>query len=327
MSSLEQSVISTKSPQQAEVGRALLVVNAKARQGQESFRLTASELQKQGIRLVEAYAVANPTKIKGLVEEILGREKIDTVLVGGGDGTVSVLADLLAHRHIQLGVIPLGTANDFARNLDIPSDITRAVTIIKEGYIQPVDLGLAGDRHFLNVASIGLGVQVARKMDDNLKKWLGPLAYAPAAAQALAEMRPIHVRLVFKDRPSSNGDGFQAVSYQALQIAIANGRFYGGGMVSAPNETITDSKLSVTVIEAIPIRELISLLPGLRDGTYVRHPKVHHYSTTDVMIETRHSHRINLDGEVCQRTPLSFKVSPAILPVFVPSSLDSQKVG
>ena len=297
-------------------GRALLVVNAKARQGQENFRLAMAELEKQDIHLVDALAVRHPRDIKPLVEKALKRGNLDTVIVGGGDGTISMLAGILAHRHINMGVIPMGTANDFAKNLNLGTDIARAAAIIKEGYLLPIDLGQAGDRFFLNVASIGLGVEVANKMSPTLKKWLGPLAYAVAAGQAFKRMRPMHINLIFKDKPQ--GEGYETVEISALQVAIANGRFYGGGLVSAPNTTIADNKLSVTVIKAGQILELVRIIPGLRNGSYLKHPKVRRYVTTELVVETRHPRSVNLDGEICQTTPIEFKVAPKALKVFAP---------
>lgn len=301
---------------ESKIGRALLVVNAKARQGRENFNKALQELEAQGIKLVNAHAVANPRFIKPLVARALEREKIETVVVGGGDGTLSLLADLLAHRKIKLGVIPMGTANDFARNLAITTDIERAVSVIKDAYALPIDLGQAGEQYFLNVASIGLGVEVASRMNHDLKKWIGPLAYGVAAFEAVKEMRPVGVRLTFKDQPV--GDSFKIVECKALHIVVANGRFYGGGMVSAPDATIVNKMLMVSVIENMEPLELVTLLPGLRDGSYVHNPKVHHYSTTHVAIETHRPRSINMDGEICQSTPIEFKAVPAALQVFVP---------
>ncbi|HEX2909612.1 MAG TPA: lipid kinase [Chloroflexia bacterium] len=303
-------------PFETQVGRALLVVNAKARQGRENFREALLQLQQQGIQLVDAHGVTNPRYIKPLVKKYLERGGIDTVIVGGGDGTVSALADLLAQYNTCLGIIPMGTANDFARNLKINPNIAEAVDVLKQGYVLPVDLGAAKDHYFLNVASIGLGVEVASNVDQSLKKLIGPLAYGAAAVQTLNEMRPVHVRLVFKDRPTEHG--FETVEYRALQVAVANGRYYGGGMVAAPNVTITDSRLTVTVIENMSVMELIRLVPGMRDGTYVRHPKVHRYTTTNVYIETRRPKDVNMDGEICVTAPLEFKIMPAALNVFAP---------
>ncbi|MDB5079124.1 MAG: hypothetical protein JWP00_1048 [Chloroflexi bacterium] len=312
----DAQVKDTAQPYEAEVGRALLVVNAKSRQGQDSFNNVNAELQSQGIHVVEAKPIKNPALIKPWLESALQKNKIDTVIVGGGDGTISILANILAEHKVRLGVIPLGTANDFARTLGIQKDLIKAVEIIKAGYVQPVDLGMAGDRSFVNVATIGLGVEVAGRMDHNLKKWIGPLAYVVAAFQAFTQRRTIHFKLTYKDQ--NKGTQEVVVNHKALQIAIANGRYFGGGIVSAPNATLDDSLLSITIIEEMGFLTLARMLPGFQDGSYIKHPKVRHFNTTEVLVETRHTHRVNLDGEVCQRTPLRFKVVPSALEVFTP---------
>ncbi len=298
------------------VGRAILIVNSRARQGQENFRTALHELQRQGIRLVEAYSIANPSHLKPVIQKALAEVKPDSVLVGGGDGTVSLVADLLAGREYKLGVIPLGTANDFVRNLGIEPTVEHAIQVIKSGWTQPIDLGRAGKRYFLNVASIGFAVDVATRTDNELKKLLGPLAYGAAALQALRDIRPLNIDLTFKDRP--HGEIFETANFKALQLSVANGRYYGGGLVSAPNNTIDDNKLAITVIEAMPGLELLQILPGLRNGSYVNHPKVHHFTSTHLLVETHRPRDVNLDGELCQQTPLEFKVVPGALQVFAP---------
>ena len=311
-----QGIGQKATPFKVEIGRTVVVVNAKSRQGEASFNDIMAELQSQGIGVVTARAIKNPAQIKPWLEGILDKRDFDTVIVGAGDGSLSLLAGALAERKVRLGVIPLGTANDFARTLDIPKDIKKAVEILKAGYVQPVDLGHSGDRCFLNVASIGLGVQVAGKMNNDLKKWIGPLAYGVAAFKAFSQRRPIHFKLTYKDPEKGGRESVQ--EFKALQVAIANGRYFGGGIVSAPNATLDDSLLAVTVIKEMGIFELARIIPGLLDGSYVKHPKVEHFNTTEVQVETRHPHGVNLDGEVCQRTPLHFKVSPKALEVFVP---------
>jgi YegS/Rv2252/BmrU family lipid kinase len=304
------------SPNKSPVGRALLVVNAKSRKGQQYYDTALNELRKQKVELVASHAITNPRSLKPLVQKAIAQKEIDTIIVGGGDGTVSCLADLLARSHIKLGVIPLGTANDFARNLKLSNNIAEAVATIKEGNILPVDLGYTGDQYFLNVASVGLGVHVANRANSELKKWAGPLAYAIAAFDGIQNMRPFSCTLTLEDR--FQDDKPEVVEVKALQVAIANGRFYGGGLVSAPNETITDSKLSVTVIPNMDFPELVRLVPGLFNGSYVNHPKVLHYETTRVKIETRRPHKINMDGEVGRNTPTTFSVAPGALLVYAP---------
>lgn len=312
----QQAALAQTGPER-EVGRTAVVVNAKSRQGEASFNNIMAELQSQGIGVVAGQAIKNPVNIKPWLEDLLEKNEIDTVIVGAGDGSLSALAGILADRNIRLGVIPLGTANDFARTLNIPTDIKKAVEIIKAGNTERVDLGLSDDKCFLNVASIGLGVDVAGKMNHSLKKWIGPLAYCVAAFEAFSQRRPIHFKLTYKEN-SKEGSKETVREFKALQVAVANGRYFGGGIVSAPEATLDDSLLAVTVLEEMGLLELVRIVPGLMDGSYVKHPKVHHFNSTEVRVETRHSHKVNLDGEVCQRTPLQFKVQPAALEVFVP---------
>ncbi len=309
---IEQKLV----PFEAEVGRVAVVINAKSRQGEANFNNIMAELQSQGIRVAASRAIKNPAQIKPWLEGILDKVEVDTIIVGAGDGSLSALAGMLSERKVRLGVIPLGTANDFARTLDIPKDLKKAVEILKAGYVQPVDLGHSGDRCFLNVASIGLGVEVAGKMNNDLKKWIGPLAYGVAAFEAFTQRRPIHFKLTYKDTEKNGQDTVR--EFKALQVAIANGRYFGGGIVSAPNAALDDSLLAVTVMQEMGLLELARIIPGLMDGSYVKHPKVEHFNTTEVLVETRHPHRVNLDGEICQRTPLRFKVTPKALEVFVP---------
>lgn len=316
----EQVVAGKTPPTKVEVGRAVVVVNAKSRQGQASFNNIMAELQSQQINVVKAQAMRNPTQIKPWIESALADGNVDTVIVGAGDGSLSLIADTVARHKVRLGVVPLGTANDFARTLDIQKDLKKAIEVLKEGYVQSVDLGEADDRCFLNVGTIGLGAQVANRMDSNLKKWIGPLAYGVAAFQAFTQRRPIHFKLTYKDSETNQET---VKEYKALQVAVANGRYFGGGIVSAPEATLDDSRLSVTVIEDMGFLELARLLPGFRDGNYVKHPKVYHFNTTEVLVETRHPHHVNLDGEVCQRTPVRFKVRPAALEVFSPEPEES----
>lgn len=299
-------------PVEGSVGRALLVVNVKSRTGHANYQATLNELLQQGVEVVEAYPVRRAAHMRPLIERAIERSRIDTVIVGGGDGTLSLVADIVARHGLQMGVVPLGTANDFARMLNLPKDIAQAVNLITQGFITPVDLGQCNGRYYLNVASLGLGVDVATRTNPELKKKLGPLAYGLAALQTLADLRAFRVKFSFAENPT------EPTEHRALHIAVANGRYYGGGMVSAPNATPFNGQLSVVVIEAMNLLELFKLLPGLRNGRYLQHPRVRYYRTTGLKIETKSAQAINLDGEISQKTPAEFKVVPATLRVFAP---------
>ena len=131
-------------------------------------------------------------------------------------------------------------------------------------------------------------------MNNDLKKWIGPLAYGVAAFKAFSQRRPIHFKLTYKDAGKSGQEIVR--EFKSLQVAIANGRCFGGGIVSAPDATLDDSLLAVTVMGEMGLLELARIVPGLMDGSYVKHPKVEHFNTTEVLVETRRPHRVNLDG-------------------------------
>jgi diacylglycerol kinase (ATP) len=220
--------------------------------------------------------------------------------------------DFLAHHDVILGLLPLGTANDFARTLGIPSDIEEACRTIASGKVVDVDLGLAGDNYYVNVASVGLGVEATQALSPWMKKRAGALAYPVAAIRAFLGHEPFSARLTFPD-----GD-HESVEYERLlQVAIGNGRFYGGGMVVAPESSIDDRRLDIYAIEMGRHRDLIGVARYLKSGDFIRLEGVHHYRTERIRLETVPELPVNIDGEVVTRTPRDFSLAHNALKVLV----------
>jgi len=151
----------------------------------------------------------------------------DLIVLGGGDGSVSAIVEQMAHRQATLGLLPLGAANGVARTPGIPRDLDAACATIARGAVARVDLGLAGDDHYVNVVSVGLGAEVITAVSPTLKRLAGALAYPVAAARALLRYRPFAATLSFPD-----GDHPTTTFPRLLHVAIGNGRFYGGGMTA-----------------------------------------------------------------------------------------------
>src|SRR3712207_3566841 len=127
-------------------GRAALIVNTRSRSGEQTFFDALDRLQEMGVPLGATYAIRDPARLPETVREVLGDGSDHRLLIlGGGDGSVSSVVDFLAHHEVVLGLLPLGTANDFARTLGIPADIEGACRTIAGGKTVDVDLGLAGD--------------------------------------------------------------------------------------------------------------------------------------------------------------------------------------
>jgi diacylglycerol kinase (ATP) len=235
------------------------------------------------------------------------------LILGGGDGSVSSVVDFLANHDVILGLLPLGTANDFARTLGIPADVEKACETIASGKTVDVDLGLAGDNYYVNVASVGLSVGVTQALSSGLKRRIGALAYPTAAIRAFLSHEPFSARLTFPD-----GD-HEPVEYERLlQVAVGNGRFYGGGMVVAPESGIDDRRLDIYAIELGRHRDLIGAARYLKSGDFIRSESVSQYRAERVRLETEPDLPINIDGEVVARSPQDFSVVHNSLKVLVP---------
>ena len=295
-------------------GRVALIVNTRSRSGERTFFEALDRLQEMGVPLGATYAIRDPVRLPETVREVLDDgSEYRLLILGGGDGSVSSVVDFLAHHEVVLGLLPLGTANDFARTLGIPSDIEDACETIANGKVVDVDLGLAGENYFVNVASVGLGVEVTRALSPWLKKRTGPLAYPVAAIRAFVKHEPFSARLTFPD-----GD-HESVEYERLlQVAVGNGRFYGGGMVVAPDSGIDDRSLDIYAIELGRRRDLVGVARYLKSGDFIRSESVGHYRTTRVLLETEPQLPLNIDGEVVAKTPQEFSVAQNALHVLVP---------
>lgn len=301
-------------------GRTALVLNAGAREGARVLGRVRAELARRGVALAAAHEVRGGAElVRALRGEL--RRGAARVVVGGGDGTISAAAGVLAGTGVALGVLPLGTANDFARSLRIPADLARACGVVARGATRAVDVAFAGERAFLNAASAGASAAVARRVTPALKRRAGPLAYPVAAAGAAAEP-PFHVRLV--------ADGAVHEGW-AVEVVVGNGRYRGGGRIVAPRARPDDGRLDVYVVTVEgpggarerpgPVRTFAALAgyaARLLRGRHLDHPRVLHARASRVSLATRPRLELNVDGELAGRTPAELRVEPGALAVLAP---------
>lgn len=295
-----------------DIRKAAVVVNTLSRSGEEAYTRAVRLLRELGVPVEETYALRKPERLPEAVEEVLGKG-CDLLVLGGGDGSVSTVVDFLAGRETVLGLIPLGTANDFARTLEIPVELEEACRTIACGKVVDVDLGLAGDNYFVNVATVGIGAEVTRALSPRLKKRFGSLAYPLAAIKAFFRHEPFSARLTFPE-----GDHEPVELERLLQVAVGNGRFYGGGLAVSPEAGMDDKRLDVYAIRLGRYRDLIGVARYLRSGDFINQENVCQYRTRRVRVETEPELPVNIDGEVVARTPQEFRVVPDALRVMVP---------
>jgi diacylglycerol kinase (ATP) len=292
---------------------ALFISNQKSGKADNELDLAVEILKASEINLIEEES-DDPSLINELIRQ--NRGNIDTVILAGGDGTMSSAAGLLSECGLALGILPVGTANDLARTLKIPESIEAAAAIIANGRLHSIDLGKVNDHWFINAAHIGLGVKVNRTLTTDLKSRWGRFSYARSLIDAFKSMRPYRAEIV------CDGEEF---SVRSIHITVANGRFYGGGMALSKEASVDDHKLRVFNLEPQSFWSLLShsvvILGGQlkgREGVWLR-------SGRTLRIHTSRPLDIYADGEFISQTPAYFDLQPNSLQVYVPDEYFTQE--
>lgn len=282
-----------------------MLVNPNARRGPEAVAV-APRLAARGVDAVIEH-FASPDEAAADIVRRAG--EFDLVIVCGGDGTVASAAGGLRQVNLPMGLLPLGTANDLARTLGVPLDLNAAADVIAAGRTERIDLGEVNGHPFFNVASLGLSAEVAQRLTREDKRRFGPLAYALRAMEVLITARP------FKARIRVRGD---TITVRTLQIAVGNGRHYGGGQVVHEHASIVDGRLDLYSLDPRAVWKLALMFDRFRQGSHGAWDEVHTEQCLEFDIETRKPRPINADGDIVTQTPAHFVVRPAAIEVFVP---------
>jgi YegS/Rv2252/BmrU family lipid kinase len=286
--------------------RALVLVNRHSRSGEQHADEAMALLREHGFTVLEK----TPGKAENLSDLIRRyKNEVDTVIVGGGDGSLNAAANGLVEAQIPLGILPLGTANDLARTLEIPTELEQACQTIAEGYTKRIDLGSVNDNYFFNVASIGLTVRITQQLSKESKGRWGVLAYLFTALQVLWQARPFHAEI------RCNGESFKV---KTIQIAVGNGRHYGGGMVVAEDAEIDDSRLDLYSLEVNHWWQVVLLFPAMRQGTLEGSQRVRTLQGREFEVHLLKQRALTADGEIVGSTPARFRLCPQALTVITP---------
>lgn len=235
----------------------------------------------------------------------------NVVVAAGGDGTLGEVVNGMAESNAALGLLPMGTGNDFARNLGLQGNLERAVHTLFHGTPQPVDLGRTGNRWFINVSGCGFDALVAERVNRGFRHLHGTSAYLAAVMQTLIKLRPAEMRLTL--------DG-ETQSLRGVLCAVANAPMYGGGMKIAPDARINDGWLDVCLIGDAGRLEFLRAFPRVFAGTHLSHPKVTIFRARHVAIESDPPLPVLVDGEVTGTTPIEFTLHPAALTLLMPQT-------
>ncbi len=236
--------------------------------------------------------------VDGALDVLREAGEPDRIVVAGGDGSVGPAALCAAKLGVPLAVIPVGTANDFARAKDLPLDVDEAAAVARDpgAPIEPAELGMAGARPFVNAAAAGLSVVAAHAAKPH-KSRLGPLAYAVGAVRAAVTAKPLGCTVIC--------DGERRASGPAWQVVVAvTGAFGGGSEIGGTR--VGDGLLDVAVVPAGSRLGLVRRAYGMRAGRLTAQSDVTHERGATIELELEGHAGFNVDGETCRCEPAHF---------------------
>jgi YegS/Rv2252/BmrU family lipid kinase len=288
--------------------QAVLIVNAHSRKGQDLYREAERKLKEGGIELIASHGVRDPRRLNKIVDQAVA-DGAPMVIVGGGDGSLSCTIDFVVHHDCVFAILPLGTANSFARTLGIPLDLDGAIRTIVEGRRRRIDLGRINGDYYANCAALGLSPMIGDTVPHKLKRYLGRFGYLLWAAWCFLRFKPFRLTVY-----SETGEE----RLWATEVRIANGGFHGG--VELIEEAEVDS--GEIVIQAVTGRSKWRLAWDWLAKFFnlpAREAMTREFRGRKFRVETQPRLRVSIDGEVLTRTPADVEVASRAVEVVVPA--------
>ncbi|MBA2269922.1 MAG: diacylglycerol kinase family lipid kinase [Chthoniobacterales bacterium] len=231
----------------------------------------------------------------------------DLIVAAGGDGTLNEVINGLADHldRVQVGLIPLGTGNDFARMLGLSGSIDESIDVLRGGHIHPTDLVRVTTDHVrycINVSAGGFSGAVNEKLTPEIKQSWGPLAYVRCAAEALPELRAYRTQITL--------DGVDTSELNLYNAVIANGRYVAGGTIIAPEASIDDGLLDIVLVPENPAADIALVAAQILMGTHLTSEGVVFRRAAKVTVHSEPGMWFNVDGELIGNEPATFEVLP-----------------
>lgn len=277
-------------------------------------------------------AFTTPEHSPELIARLAVEEEYELVIASGGDGTVSEIAKGLIHSSVPLGILPIGTYNNIAHSLNLPTNLDEACQVLAQGHVKAIDVGqVNGEELFFEAAGVGLDA-VLFPLGEEIKggRWGRmvqaarlTIAYQPQPLRILlnrpiaeARDRPVMHRQFFRGRSSTLN---RELRLSALLVVIANGPFYGIGFTVSPAAVIDDGLLTINVYRNFSKWELIRHFWSISQGQYHYSPKLETYHASEIQLTSDVQLPVHIDGKGVGHLPATFKVIKQALKVMVPS--------
>lgn len=223
----------------------------------------------------------------------------DLLIVAGGDGTLNEVVNGIAEKpnRPKLGLIPMGTVNDFGRALHLPNDIMEAVDVIIQGKTVQVDIGKMNSRYFINLAGGGKPTEVSYEAPSKLKSMIGSFAYYVKGFEMLPQMHAVDVRIEYDD---------QVFEGEIMLFLLGLTNSMAGFEKLVPGAKLDDGNFTLLIVEKSNLAEMGHIMTLASRGEHIHHPKVHYYKAQSVNISSYSDMALNVDGEYGGQLPATF---------------------
>ncbi|RFU61819.1 diacylglycerol kinase [Peribacillus glennii] len=235
----------------------------------------------------------------------------DVVIAAGGDGTIYEVVNGLAdtEKRPKLGIIPVGTTNDFARAIHVPRSVQAAMDIIVAGHTMPIDIGKMNDRYFINIAGGGRLTELTYEVPSKLKTMIGQLAYYLKGIEMLPSIRATEVTIEY------DGKIFEG---EIMLFLVANTNSVGGFERLAPDASLNDGMFTMLILKKTNLADFIRIASLAIRGEHIHDRNVIYQKANRIKVTTKDKMQLNLDGEFGGLAPAEFVNQYRHFDVFVP---------
>lgn len=261
-------------------------------------------------RMIEYHIKVSNRKnqITDLVKEAINEEKYTDLVAVGGDGTIVESINGIIDYPIHFGLIPMGTGNDLARSLDIPSDPKGALKKILEGELTDVDLGCVNNVTFINSAGVGIDGDIIHDTTKIKNYFSGSAAYLLSTLKSIITFKPFKVHLTL--------DGVK-LDRDAYLIAIGNGKYFGGGMKITPAANLSSGEFQICLVRKLSRLKFLRIFPKVYQGNHELAPEVEMFTCKEVLIESPDRELlVSADGNLVSKTPAMIKIKETKLKIW-----------
>jgi diacylglycerol kinase (ATP) len=299
-----------------------LIINTKSPAAVQELREALERLRAQGHEVQPRMTFEQGDASRFATEAAAAG--VELIIAAGGDGTINEVVNGI-HCILdsgspasgrgrggmpRLGIVPLGTANDLARNLGLPFEIPAAIEVAVGGVPSEANIGQVNDRCFVNVSTGGFGADATGEASAGAKRALGTLAYLVEGIRRFAALEPVTARFTAAEEEILHGP--------FLLFAVGNSRRTGGGTELTPRAEMRDDLLDLCIVKELSRVEFLGLLPDLRAGDHLEHPAVIYRQVYELEIEAEADLHVNADGEPLRDRRFHYRLSPHTLTLMTP---------